>query len=184
MRPRTAFTGAALTVALGVLALPMMAGSMTPEPSISPEAVAYQAVILDSRQASPTIAVGPIDPAHRSAGEIDASTTFREPGAVPVDPGARARPIQPGPGGGFDWQPARYTLTGAATYYDHGTTAMRLPRGTVILVCGPAGCLERVVSDYGPSAPGRIIDLYRPDFFTICGCPSWSGTVEVTVHVY
>jgi hypothetical protein len=26
--------------------------------------------------------------------------------------------------------------------------------------------------------------LYRPDFFKICGCPSWSGVTKVTVHVY
>jgi hypothetical protein len=40
------------------------------------------------------------------------------------------------------------------------------------------------VTDYGPVAPDRIIDLYRPDFFAICGCSSWSGTTTVTVHVY
>jgi hypothetical protein len=28
------------------------------------------------------------------------------------------------------------------------------------------------------------VDLYRPDFFDICGCPSWSGVVDVTVYVY
>jgi hypothetical protein len=26
--------------------------------------------------------------------------------------------------------------------------------------------------------------MYRPDFFRICGCPSWSGTVWVTVSIY
>ena len=30
----------------------------------------------------------------------------------------------------------------------------------------------------------RIVDLYKPDFFDICGCPSWSGTTKVTVYVY
>jgi pyrimidine operon attenuation protein/uracil phosphoribosyltransferase len=24
----------------------------------------------------------------------------------------------------------------------------------------------------------------RPDFFKICGCPSWSGVINVTVYVY
>jgi hypothetical protein len=28
------------------------------------------------------------------------------------------------------------------------------------------------------------VDLYTPDFFDICGCPSWAGTVQVTVSVY
>ena len=34
------------------------------------------------------------------------------------------------------------------------------------------------------AAADRIVDLYRPDFFRICGCASWSGTVRVTVSVY
>jgi hypothetical protein len=57
-------------------------------------------------------------------------------------------------------------------------------RGTVIRVCGAGGCLERVVNDYGPLGAGRIIDLYRSDFFAICGCASWAGTTQVTVYVY
>ena len=62
---------------------------------------------------------------------------------------------------------------------------MRLPAGTVIVVCGGGGCIERVIGDYGPRAgTARIIDLYRPDFFAICGCPSWSGVTDVTVYVY
>ena len=68
-----------------------------------------------------------------------------------------------------------------------GTTAMRLPRGTIIRICGDGGCILRTVTDYGPSAairPVRIIDLDRADFFAICGCPSWSGTTTVTVSVY
>ena len=61
---------------------------------------------------------------------------------------------------------------------------MRLPRGTIVIICGAGGCIERVVNDYGPQAPSRIVDLQRADFFEICGCPSWSGVVDVTVHVY
>ena len=48
---------------------------------------------------------------------------------------------------------------------------MRLPRGTVVVICGDGGCVERVVNDYGPQKEIRIVDLYRPDFFAICGCP-------------
>jgi hypothetical protein len=40
------------------------------------------------------------------------------------------------------------------------------------------------VNDYGPRSTSRMIDLYRPDFFAICGCASWSGTTKVTVYVY
>jgi hypothetical protein len=84
-------------------------------------------------------------------------------------------------------RPPRYTLTGFATFYDHGTTAMRLPRGTLVVICGAGGCLERRITDYGPNAamyPERIVDMYRPDFFRICGCGWWSGTTRVTVKVY
>ena len=49
---------------------------------------------------------------------------------------------------------------------------MRLPRGTVVKICGNGGCIVRVVNDYGPQKKSRVVDLYRPDFFAICGCPS------------
>ena len=61
---------------------------------------------------------------------------------------------------------------------------MRLPRGTIVKICGPGGCIVRVVNDYGPQKKSRVVDLYRPDFFAICGCPSWAGTTQVTVYVY
>jgi len=38
--------------------------------------------------------------------------------------------------------------------------------------------------DDGPMSSARIIDLYQPDFFAVCGCASWSGTTTVTVSVY
>ena len=76
-------------------------------------------------------------------------------------------------------------MHGFASFYDHGTTAMRLPRGSVVVICGAGGCIERVITDYGPSAKGgRIVDMYRPDFFKVCGCGAWSGTTEVTIRVY
>ena len=98
---------------------------------------------------------------------------------------ARAQPDAKDADASWRWKSAKYTLTGYASFYDHGTTAMRIPRGTVIVICGDGGCIERVVTDYGPSkAGGRIIDMYRPDFFAICGCGWWSGTTEVTIRVY
>ena len=36
----------------------------------------------------------------------------------------------------------------------------------------------------GRSFAVRLGDMYRPDFFAICGCAWWSGTTKVTVSVY
>jgi hypothetical protein len=129
-------------------------------------------------------AAGVADAARRSDGFLASSTELVEPGSVPVITASRAKVGQPAGPLGTAWKPPRYTISGYATFYDNGTTAMRLPRGTVVRVCGSGGCIERTVTDYGPITPSRIVDLYRPDFFSICGCASWSGTTSVTVSVY
>ena len=137
--------------------------------------------------ATTDLAVEPLDAAFGAAGRIDATTTFTTPGKEPkrVVPD-RPQVAVPGAQGGTSLKPPRYKLSGYATFYANGTTAMRLPRGTTVIVCGDGGCIERVISDYGPIASyrNRIVDLYTPDFFAVCGCPSWSGTTWVTVSVY
>ena len=45
---------------------------------------------------------------------------------------AARRQDQPGARRRRSSKPPKYTLTGGATFYDNGTTAMRLPRGTVV----------------------------------------------------
>jgi hypothetical protein len=190
MRPRTLVVGAALTAALALVALPGLAGSATPT-GWSPEAAAFRelepGVDLASSSARSTAGDVRVRPVmgEPSAAIVDATVPFSDPGPVgQVDPIGRAKVSQPASSVHQEWAPARYSLTGIATFYDNGTTAMRLPAGTVIRVCGAGGCLERVVNDYGPRSTSRVIDLYRPDFFAICGCASWSGTTTVTVYVY
>lgn len=64
--------------------------------------------------------------------------------------------------------------------------AARLPKGTVLRICGSRGCVVRVVNDYGPSRrafPERIVDLSRHDFAAICGDPVRLGTCAVRVTV-
>jgi hypothetical protein len=131
------------------------------------------------------MSVAGLDGGYLSAGVVHDRSAFVEPGSAP-DTGPTGRPAvdQPVPGSGSERRPAKTTLRGEATFYDLGSTAMRLPRGTVVIICGAGGCIERVVTDYGPASPDRIVDLYRPDFFEICGCPSWSGVTDVTVYVY
>jgi hypothetical protein len=175
----------ALTATLALVALPGLAGSRAPNAVEPVPAGAFQPLPAPASEPRSTISIAGLDHGYRSAGAVHDGTTFIEPAALPErDVPGRARPDQPDPATATVRKPPRLTLTGQATFYHAGSTAMRLPRGTTIVVCGDGGCLERVVDDYGPTKPSRIIDLYRPDFFEICGCPSWSGVVDVTVYVY
>jgi hypothetical protein len=185
VRLRWLVVGAALTASLALVALPGLAGSHAPS-AVDPVPVgAFQPLSVPAPDVRSTISIAGPDVGDVSAGAIDGSATLIEPGAAPVKgPTHRVAVSQPEPGSGSSRKPAKYTITGQATFYDHGTTAMRLPRGTTVVICGKGGCVERVVTDYGPQKPSRVVDLYRPDFFRICGCASWSGITNVTVYVY
>ncbi|HXG26167.1 MAG TPA: hypothetical protein VNL94_04845 [Candidatus Binatia bacterium] len=188
MRPSRTVAGAALTAALALAAVPGLVGSREPSPTRTVDAALFDQVDL----ATPPEEQGSflLDASGQSDGALDDTTAFRETGpTVDVqleESAARAQPQVAQPPLDWSWKPPKYVLTGIASFYDYGTTAMRdVPRGTTIVICGTGGCIERVVNDYGPSkAGGRLIDMYRPDFFQICGCGWWSGTTQVTVRVY
>ena len=184
-----------LTAALALVALPGLAGSRAPSP-IEPLPVgAFQQIHVPANAAmTATGSVAAPDAAFVSDGSLGAETAIVEPplaqagppetrprteqrsaGASSVRKGALSAPLPGNP---------KRTLSGNATFYDNGTTAMRLPRGTVVKICGYGGCIVRVVNDWGPRKKTRVVDLYRPDFFAICGCPSFSGVTKVTVYVY
>ena len=186
MRPRKPLAIAALTAALALVALPGLAGSRTADPTEALPAAALQNLSAPARAGS-AARIDALDPDDRSAG-------FVAPDSALVDPGVAIQPVtgrpavdQPRSAAGSVTRPPRLTLEGYASFYDNGTTAVRLPRGTLVVICGAGGCVDRRVSDYGPNAaahPERVADLFRPDFFSICGCPSYSGTTWVTVSVY
>jgi hypothetical protein len=177
--------GSVISTALALVSLPGLTGSRVPSAVDPVPAGAFQPYSVPALVARSPITIAGLDPAHRSVGVIDGETAIYEPGEEPeTGPTKRVQVDQPESGADSDRKPPRYSLSGDATFYDNGTTAMRLPRGTVVIICGGGGCIERVVTDYGPQKPERIVDLYRPDFFKICGCPSWSGVTKVTVHVY
>lgn len=188
MRPSRTVAGAALTAALVVVAMPGLVGSRESSPARPVDATTFELVNL----ATPPEQQGPflLDDSGLSAGALDGADQFAEgfdaDSAELAASGERARPDVGTATSSWSWKPPRYSLTGFASFYDFGTTAMRdVPRGTTIVICGAGGCIERVVSDYGPQArTGRLIDMYRPDFFAICGCGWWSGTTTVTVRVY
>lgn len=174
-----------ISIALALVSLPGLAGSRVPSAVEPVPAGAFQPYSLSAQDTRSPLVIAGLDRAHVSEGVVDASTTFFEPGAEPETGLTRRTSVdQPEVAVGSARKPPKYTLTGNATFYDHGTTAMRLPRGTLVIICGGGGCIERVINDYGPVMESRIVDLYRPDFFDICGCPSWSGVTKVTVHVY
>ena len=185
MRLRTMVVGCALTATLALVALPGLAGSRAPHP-IEPLPVgALQPLHVIAGPVRSAGAIDGLDAAQDSDGAVTADDAFIEPGKPPKPALAhRARVDQPDGSAGSVRKPAKYTLTGTATFYNEGLTAMRLPRGTTVIVCGGGGCVERVITDYGPQSPSRIIDLDKHDFFDICGCASWSGTTQVTVYVY
>lgn len=186
MRPSRTVARAALTAALAIGALPGLVGSAQPSRPRDIEAAAFDLINLATtrdRQAD-----GPVlpDTAGRSEGALDEAQVIAEARSLAGDGAStRADPSLPSAAAGSAWRAPRYVIRGEASFYDHGTTAMRLPRGTVVVICGNGGCIERTVNDYGPSkAGGRVVDMYRPDFFRICGCGWWSGTTEVTIRVY
>jgi hypothetical protein len=186
VRPSRLVAGAALTAALALVALPGIAGSAGPTPASVVDPATFQSVHVPAFATADQL-VESFDSAYLSAGQIDDGTVFTEPGAGPKAPRVtRPTVALPAAHSGSARKPPRYTVSGYATFYGNGTTAMRLPRGTTIIVCGKGGCVERVVNDYGPvaSSRNRVIDLYTPDFFDICGCPSYAGTAWVTVSVY
>ena len=180
--------GAALTAALTIGALPGIAGSAGPSPASVIDPVTFQSVQVPAFAATQS-RIGPPDQRFRAAAGIHSATVLEEPANEPVRVvNGRPNVDVPPPRGGSAQKKPRFTLTGEASFYDNGTTAMRLPRGTTVIICGAGGCVERVISDYGPATwaggGGRIADLYRPDFFAICGCGWWSGVTRVTVSVY
>jgi hypothetical protein len=185
VRSNRLVVGSVLTAALALIALPGLAGSRALSPIQPVPDSAFQQLSLIAQHPGSSLSIAPLDDAYRSAGTFSRSAPIVEGGGTAVAaPGARVGSNPPGVAASSSRKPARFTLTGGATFYDNGTTAMRLPRGTLVVICGAGGCIERVVNDYGPQKPSRVVDLYRPDFFAICGCPSFAGTTQVTVYVY
>ena len=183
MRRRLVVAAAVLIAAFALVGLPGPAGSRSPSMARDLAPAAFTSVMLSANAPAQRLP-GSLDDALRSVGFLAASDTLTEPGQAPTAPTRRPKVKQPPTSSVETWKKPKYSISGYATFYDNGTTAMRLPRGTVVRICGDGGCIERTVTDYGPIKPIRIVDLYRPDFFEICDCPGWSGTTWVTVSIY
>jgi hypothetical protein len=184
MRRRSVVAMAALIAVLALAGLPVPAGSHNSSaiPDLQPASFTSVTIPADAPALrawgvsgdAPVAAAAPVD-----------DQPFVEAGDAPRVPTSRPAVSQPATAAGGAWKTPLSKMTGFASFYDNGTTAMRIPRGTLIRICGAGGCIARTVTDYGPAAAtGRIIDMYRPDFFKICGCASWSGTTKVTISIY
>jgi hypothetical protein len=110
------------------------------------------------------------------------------PAAKPVSkpapttrPTTRPTKTTTGPSSGY-----KRVLTGLASWYDNGTTAMRLPHGTHIRICGAKGCVSRVVRDWGPARylSDRIVDMTPEDFVAVTGRGLGAGLAKVTVYIF
>lgn len=184
MRRRAVVAAAALIAAFALVGLPVPVGSRQPAEIGDTAPAAFTTVIIPADAPAPGArGVSGDAPGLLAAAAADAP--FVEDGTAPAAPAERPAIAQPDSRPGAAWKEPEQVLTGWASFYDNGTTAMRLPRGTLVRICGDGGCIVRRVTDYGPVARnGRIADLDRADFFRICGCGSWSGTTRITVSVY
>ena len=62
--------------------------------------------------------------------------------------------------------------------------AVRLPRGTVVTVCGPGACWTTRTTDYGPSSrirPSRVADIAVGHWREVCGLSPSRGLCRVTI---
>jgi hypothetical protein len=186
MRPSRTVARAALTAVLALGALPGLVGSHEPSRDRPIDAALFEQVNLATTRDRQRHVDIVLDAAGRSDGALGLTDSFADAAAGSLSAqGGRAQPGLPGAKAASSWKAARQSMTGFASFYDNGTTAMRIPRGTTVVICGRGGCIERVINDYGPAAStGRIVDMYRPDFFQVCGCGWWSGTTTVTIRVY
>ena len=184
MRRRSVVATVALIATFALVGLPVPSGSRAISATRDLQPAAFTSVIIPA-DASALSARGNSGDASEPAAVETADQPYAELGDAPAAPATRPKVDQPTAKAGESWKRPKRTMSGSASFYDNGTTAMRLPRGTVVRICGDGGCIERTITDYGPTKRGgRLIDMYRPDFFKICGCGSWSGTTKVTVSIY
>ena len=182
MRRNSVVAAVALIAALALAGLPAPVGSRQPTAVPDLQPAAFTSVIVPAD--APALEARGLTEVAPAADAL-ADAPYVVGGAAPEAPDTRPTVDQPEAKRSSAWKPPKRTIRGFASFYDNGTTAMRLPRGTVVRICGDGGCIQRTITDYGPTKRGgRLIDMYRPDFFKICGCGSWSGTTKVTVSIY
>ena len=193
VRRQSLVASVVLTAALVTLvALPGAVGSQTPSTARLLTAEAFQAVRLPATDDGSLQAIRPLDVGYESAGHLDETASLIEPGDY-SPPAKRSRVSQPVPKPVTVSPPKprieqtyKQTMSGLASWYSHGTTAMRLPRGTHVRICGARSCVTTVVRDWGPAPylSARVVDMTPWDFVRVTGKRLGAGLALVKVYIY
>ena len=149
MRRRSVVATVALIATLALVGLPVPNGSRAISATRDLQPAAFTSVIIPA-DASALSAWGDFGDAFEPTVAATADQSYVEPGDAPAAPVARPKTDQPSAKAGESWKRPKQKVSGFASFYDNGTTAMRLPRGTVVRICGDGGCIERTITDYGP----------------------------------
>lgn len=154
----------------------LLVGSATPRAASEPVAAAGE---LRAVQGQPGAPLGPesrlratFDALPPLAGLFDASQPGVAHAAIP-SPAQDANAVT------FEG-----TLSWVAPSYGTRYLALPQPRGTRARICGPADCVTRISTDYGPDQranPDRIADLSVADWSRVCGVPLSFGLCPGTV---
>ena len=185
MRRRAVVAAAALIAAVALIGLPGPAGSKTLSPAGELGAAAFTQLAITTGDPAPAPTAG-LDAALRADGFLPDDMRLVERGTAPSGPTSRPNVVQPAVHAATAWKPPRYKLIGLASFYDAGFTAMRLPKGTVVRICGAGGCRTMRSTDAGPDLAmqraGRVADLSDAVWMAVCGLPLSAGLCRVTVR--
>jgi hypothetical protein len=168
----------ALIAVLALVAVPGPVGSRGPSPASALDPALFKRAEVAAAVGGPAMTTQPLDPAARSAGNLDPTSTLVEPAPRNESPQTRSRAAQPQPRVGsfvrnawrldpeLSWYgPGFYgnrTACGhAMTRSLVGVAHKTLPCGTRITFRNPANgrTVTMPVVDRGPYVPGRQWDL-------------------------
>ena len=193
MRPPRVVAGAALTVALALVAVPGSVGSAAPSAAEPVDEAIFREVDAALLSGATVATIPQLAPAYRSDGSLDASSTLVEPPAVP---GVPDRPVLDQPesrarviyinywrydpeisfyGPGFYGKRTACGLAYTTTII--GVAHRSLPCGTMVRFRNPYNGREISVPviDRGPYVPGRTWDLSGAACRALGHC--WTGPI-------
>lgn len=182
----------ALIAILAAVAVPGPVGSRVPSPFGSPAADLFQDVEMAAVR-GPVMTMMPLDPASRSAGSLDQTSTMFEPAPAAEPPEGRSDAAQPvakaesvtkNPwrfDGNISWYGpgfySRRTACGLAmTESLVGVAHKSLPCGTRITFRNGGRVVTMPVVDRGPYVAGRQFDLTGGACLKLDHC--YTGTIE------